>query len=811
MKRFYLADASTTPPSPPESPSYGYPQDGNLSTRKLPTEVGAYWYHMITEEFMAVIEGAGLEPSETNLHQLNDIFSDFRTRASLAEGYATQAQASANAAAASAQGVVTQTAEKIEEINAAGSAQVILITNKGTEVGADIEAGIAQLQTKLQELIGNLETVGGQEASAVRQQAQEILDDITATKALVLEAQSKAASSETAAASSAAQAQEAAQEAQTSATQAASSATNAKTSEDAAAVSATGAQESATSAQVSVSTATEKAQAAEASAESASGSATAAGTKASEAATSAMAASTSASTASTKALESTNAAALAKSWATKTDGKVSDEDFSSKYYANLAKSEKANVTEEGAKQVAAIQAEGAAQKAEVVSTGTAQAGTVSAEGGAQVKAVKAEGTSQIEAVTAAGTQQVQVVQAEGTTQKSGVEVVGTEQKTAVTEVGTTQKAAVTDEGTKQKGIVTAEGTAQKEAIASQSAVAIATAKAWATQTDTPVEGDLYGAKYYATQASQNQIQADWTETDTESKAYIQNKPTIDTALSSDSNNAIRNKAVTDALNALTETVETKADAATVTAELSKKAEKTALAKVATTGKYADLAGTPTVDTTLSDESENAVQNKVIKVALDDKLSLSGGALTGTLTLNSKTVATTDQIPIKVSVLENDAGYLTAHQSLVEYAKTADLATVATSGSYSDLTNKPTIPTQTSQLTNNSGYLTAHQDISGKLNVTGSRGVLAGYETPGTDTTISATSKDSSVTGSNVTVSNGSASTSWTKIVSLTAAVKVTLGSSWKWQGGSAPTIASGGILVCCWCGSRGIASFASPS
>lgn len=114
MKRFYLADASTTPPSPPESPSYGYPQDGNLSTRKLPTEVGAYWYHMITEEFMAVIEGAGLEPSETNLHQLNDIFSDFRTRASLAEGYATQAQASANAAAASAQGVVTQTAEKIE-------------------------------------------------------------------------------------------------------------------------------------------------------------------------------------------------------------------------------------------------------------------------------------------------------------------------------------------------------------------------------------------------------------------------------------------------------------------------------------------------------------------------------------------------------------------------------------------------------------------------------------------------------------------------------------------------------------------------
>ena len=36
-------------------------------------------------------------------------------------------------------------------------------------------------------------------------------------------------------------------------------------------------------------------------------------------------------------------------------------------------------------------------------------------------------------------------------------------------------------------------------------------------------------------------------------------------------------------------------------------------------------------------------------------------------------------------------YLTEHQSLDGYAKTADLATVATSGSYNDLTDKPTIP------------------------------------------------------------------------------------------------------------------------
>lgn len=42
-------------------------------------------------------------------------------------------------------------------------------------------------------------------------------------------------------------------------------------------------------------------------------------------------------------------------------------------------------------------------------------------------------------------------------------------------------------------------------------------------------------------------------------------------------------------------------------------------------------GGTTVDSALSATSENPVQNKVIKSALDDKLSLSGGTLTGNLT------------------------------------------------------------------------------------------------------------------------------------------------------------------------------------
>ena len=49
------------------------------------------------------------------------------------------------------------------------------------------------------------------------------------------------------------------------------------------------------------------------------------------------------------------------------------------------------------------------------------------------------------------------------------------------------------------------------------------------------------------------------------------------------------------------------------------------------------------------------------------------------------------VPTNISAFENDAGYLTQHQSLSNYPKKTELATVATSGSYNDLKNKPTIP------------------------------------------------------------------------------------------------------------------------
>ena len=68
-----------------------------------------------------------------------------------------------------------------------------------------------------------------------------------------------------------------------------------------------------------------------------------------------------------------------------------------------------------------------------------------------------------------------------------------------------------------------------------------------------------------------------------------------------------------------------------------------------------------------------------------------------------------------------AGYLTSHQSLSGYATQSWVQSQkysTFSGSYNDLSNKPSIPTHTSHLTNNSGFLTSHQSISHKANLSG---------------------------------------------------------------------------------------------
>lgn len=89
-------------------------------------------------------------------------------------------------------------------------------------------------------------------------------------------------------------------------------------------------------------------------------------------------------------------------------------------------------------------------------------------------------------------------------------------------------------------------------------------------------------------------------------------------------------------------------------DLSPYAKKADLATVATSGKYADLQGTPHIPANVSELANDA------------------GYLTKHQDISAYAKKT--EIPTKVSQLQNDNGYLTSHQDLSEYAKKGDIPT-----------------------------------------------------------------------------------------------------------------------------------------
>lgn len=112
----------------------------------------------------------------------------------------------------------------------------------------------------------------------------------------------------------------------------------------------------------------------------------------------------------------------------------------------------------------------------------------------------------------------------------------------------------------------------------------------------------------------------------------------------------------------------------------------------TSGQWVEIptGGTDiTVDSSLSSTSENPVQNKVINSALNGKQ-----ASLSTAQLNACNSGITSG---KVSTYDGYAGQINGKQNEITSSNKLSasfvdgLSTVATSGSYSDLSNKPTIP------------------------------------------------------------------------------------------------------------------------
>jgi hypothetical protein len=83
---------------------------------------------------------------------------------------------------------------------------------------------------------------------------------------------------------------------------------------------------------------------------------------------------------------------------------------------------------------------------------------------------------------------------------------------------------------------------------------------------------------------------------------------------------------------------------------------TDLPEIASWGAKESSGGSLTVDGTLSGSSENPVQNKVVKAALDGKADI-------------------EDVPTRTSELTNDSGFLTQHQSLAAYRTAADQNTI----------------------------------------------------------------------------------------------------------------------------------------
>jgi hypothetical protein len=206
-----------------------------------------------------------------------------------------------------------------------------------------------------------------------------------------------------------------------------------------------------------------------------------------------------------------------------------------------------------------------------------------------------------------------------------------------------------------------------------------------------------------------QVQSDWTEADSTSKAYIQHKPDLSVYAQSSS---LATVATTGDYDDLVN--KPSIPAAQVNSDWNASSgveqilNKPNLATVATSGNYNDLSNLPTIPPAVTvDQHYDALSsNPQSGTAVAEALSGTGQVPTVTSSDDSKVLmasysggqgsyswqptAAATQVNSDWDATSGVAQILNK-PDLSVYAETADLATVATTGSYNDLSDKPSIP------------------------------------------------------------------------------------------------------------------------